>query len=145
MRHRSLTLLVCLALAGTAAQAQSADDDLDRKVAERFEAARAKFGVGGRRQRCQPAEAGEIVVCGNDTPDQRVPSTAETDPNSRAARRALDGNIPSAPQFDHGYCAKCPHFGRVPPPVYYVDIKALPEAPEGSDADKIAKGEAPAP
>jgi hypothetical protein len=151
MRHNILALLACLVLTGTAAYAQTADDELDRKVAERFEAAKDKFSAGGRRQRCQPAEAGEIVVCGNDTPDQRMPSTAQSDPNSREARRALDGNIPSAPNVAYIKCKKgadgvCRgNFGGAPPPVYYVDVSALPQAPEGSDADKIAKGEAPAP
>lgn len=30
-----------------------------------------------------------------------------------------------------------------PPPVYYIDVAALPEAPPGSDADRIARGLAP--
>jgi hypothetical protein len=92
-----------------------------------------------KRQHCAQGNADEIVVCAPDHgEDQRVPSSTEDDPASRAALR--DGR-PHAPQLDQGYCAKCPHFGKVPPPVYYFDIKALPEAPEGSDADRIAKGE----
>ena len=35
--------------------------------------------------------------------------------------------------------------GGAPPPVYYVDLDSLPAPPEGSDADKIAKGEMAAP
>lgn len=31
-------------------------------------------------------------------------------------------------------------FGSVPPPAYIVDFDALPEAPPGSDADRIARG-----
>ena len=31
-------------------------------------------------------------------------------------------------------------FGKVPPPAYIVDFDELPEAPEGSDADRIARG-----
>ena len=85
------------------------------------------------------------MVCADHGEDQRVPSTAETDPNSREARRALDGGIPRAPQFDRGYCASCQHFGSVPPPVYYVDVTKLPAAPAGSDAEAIANGEKAAP
>ncbi len=33
---------------------------------------------------------------------------------------------------------KCP-----PPPILYIDVKSLPEAPSGSDADKVARGEMP--
>jgi len=151
MLHKILALLACLVLTSGVAHAQTPDEELDRKVAERFEATKAKFGVGGHRQRCQPAEAGEIVVCANGTPDQRVPSTADSDPNSREARRALDGNIPSPPNVAYIQCKRgadgvCRgNIGGAPAPVYYIDVKALPQAPEGSDADKIAKGETPAP
>jgi len=31
-------------------------------------------------------------------------------------------------------------FGSVPPPALMIDVEALPEAPEGSDADRIARG-----
>ena len=106
--------------------------------------ARQTFGPPPpKRRRCVQGNADEITVCAPDHgADQRVPSSTESDPTSRAALR--DGR-PHAPQLDGGYCATCKHFGNVPPPVYYFDIKALPEAPEGSDADKIAKGEAAEP
>ncbi|MCK0127044.1 hypothetical protein [Erythrobacter sp. F6033] len=31
-------------------------------------------------------------------------------------------------------------FGSVPPPAIFIDVEALPQAPEGSDADRIARG-----
>jgi hypothetical protein len=34
-------------------------------------------------------------------------------------------------------------FGKAPPPAYIVDFQALPTAPAGSDADRIARGLAP--
>lgn len=34
-------------------------------------------------------------------------------------------------------------FGKVPPPVLMIDVEALPEAPAGSDADRISRGLAP--
>jgi hypothetical protein len=106
--------------------------------------AKRVYTVESRRKSCgAPNDSGDIVVCAPDHgEDQRIPPTSESDPNSREALR--DG-IPHAPQFDKGYCAKCAHFGKVPPPVYYFDIRALPEPPKGSDADQIAKGEMPAP
>lgn len=107
------------------------------------------FGVRRpKRQICAPSSPNEIVVCIDRGRDQRVASTAETDPYSREARRALDGHIPTAPQLDRGSCKGqpgCMIGGWAPPPVYYVDVTALPAAPEGSDADKIAKGEVAAP
>lgn len=111
-----------------------------------IETSKQVFGVAPpRRQTCTQSDPNEIVVCRDRGRPQQVESTAETDPNSLAGRRFRDGNIPTAPQLDHGYCPSCQHFGSVPPPAYYVDVGALPQAPEGSDADKISKGETPAP
>ena len=119
----------------------------DAKVTGMLEQAHAVYGVPDRSQRCKPGTGDEIVVCADHGGDQRVPSTADSDPSSLAARRKLNNGVPRAPalEYGHGYCAECPHFGNVPPPIYYVDLDALPVPPEGSDADKIAKGEMAAP
>jgi hypothetical protein len=147
MRSGIAAMAVLLA---SPAPALAQSDELDRKVAERIEQAHQVYGVPDPRLRCRPGSDGEIVVCADHGADLKVPSTAESDPNSREARRALDGNVPTAPDLEPHYpgmsVAKgcfvppCP-----PPPVYYIDMKAIPEPPEGSDADKIAKGEMPAP
>ena len=141
----ALTALVLIAPANLQAQAPPGPDATDRAVADRLEQAKAVYGVKDPRAACRPKVGDEIVVCADHGEDQRVPSTAEIDPNSREARRALDGGIPRAPQFDRGYCASCQHFGSVPPPVYYVDVTKLPAAPAGSDAEAIANGEQAAP
>ena len=148
MRRFGLALMALLIAPPSALFAAPAvPDATDRKVGEMLETARAAYGVKDPRANCRPKVGEEIVVCADHGEDQRVPSTAETDPNSRAARRALDGNIPTAPQMEygHGYCASCQHFGSVPPPVYYVDVTKLPAAPAGSDAEAIANGEKAAP
>lgn len=97
-----------------------------------------------RRAVCDEARRqGEIVVCGADRGEQwRVPSTADSDP---ASRQGQDTGVPRAPDVSGlPDCSRgCIGFGRVPPPVYVVDFSKLPEAPAGSDADRIAKGEAP--
>jgi len=64
MLRWTLALLAGLALASGAAHAQSADDELDRKVAERFEAAQDKFSVGRGRKRFPPGGGGEILGWG---------------------------------------------------------------------------------
>ena len=146
MRQSGLALAALLFDAGQAQAAPLPDSTAaDRKVSEMLAAAHAVYGVPDPRARCKPSAGEEIVVCADHGEDLHVPSTAESDPNSRAARRALDGGIPRAPQFDRGYCAECAHFGSVPPPVYYVDVTKLPAPPAGSDAERIANGEAPAP
>ena len=139
-----------LALAATPLCAQAADPEPDPQVAERLAAASARLSIESVQDRCRTArKADEIVVCIDRGDDLRVPSTAESDPESRAARRALDGNIPSAPDVAAIKCRKgadgvCRgNIGRAPPPIYVIDPAAIPEAPAGSDADKIAKGEMP--
>lgn len=144
-----MVLLVILP-APVAAEATSADPAaLDEAVAARLDAAKQVYGIPDPRLRCRPKPGSdEIVVCRDSGEDLVVPSTSESDPDSLAARRALNGGVPRAPQFDRGSCRGkpgCITGGWAPPPVYYVDVTRLPEAPEGSDADRIAKGEAPEP
>lgn len=148
---RRLTIIPALLLS-VPASAQDGDGAVDSKVAARLEQAKAVYGVPDPRQRCRPQPGSdEIVVCVDRGEDLVVPSTAESDPYSRAARRALDGDIPSAPDVSTIQCRRgadgvCRgNFGGAPPPVYYIDVTALPEAPPGSDADRIAKGELAAP
>ena len=142
-----LGLVMVLELPGLA-HAQSDPDALDAKVAERIDQAKSVYGVPDPRLRCRPTPGSdEIVVCVDRGEDQRV-DRGPPDPNSLEGRRALNGGVPRAPQFDRGSCKGqpgCITGGWAPPPVYYVDVTALPEAPPGSDADKIAKGEVPAP
>jgi hypothetical protein len=140
-----LALAMAMALAlPTAALAQSDPAELDAKVAERLGTAKASYGVPDPRLRCRPTPGSdEIVVCVDRGEDQRV-DRSPPDPNTAEGRRALNGGVPRAPQFDRGSCKGqpgCITGGWAPPPVYYTDVTALPEAPPGSDADKIAKGE----
>ncbi|PLK26679.1 hypothetical protein C0V78_07115 [Novosphingobium sp. TH158] len=80
---------------------------------------------------------GEILVCGKDNgEDVRVP----TDESN------TDDGLPRAPEVGPPSCKKtgnkgCIGFGGVPPPVYVVDVKAIPRPPKGSDAEKVANGE----
>jgi hypothetical protein len=143
----ALTMSSPVAAQGGAQQAAATD----RKVAEMIETAHAVYGVRDSRAACRPKPGDEIVVCADHGEDQRIPSTAQTDPNSREARRALDGNIPSPPDISYIKCKRgadgvCRgNFGGAPTPVYYVDVTKLPQAPEGSEAAAIANGSATAP
>lgn len=143
----ALSLALVLTLP-TAALAQSDPADLDSKVAARLESAKSAYGVPDPRLRCRPKPGSdEIVVCVDRGEDLRV-DRGPPDPNTLEGRRALNGGVPRAPQFDRGSCKGkpgCITGGWVPPPVYYTDVSALPEAPPGSDADRIAKGEMPEP
>lgn len=149
MRLGSICAGLGLVLAWPVA-ARSADDP-DARAQAMIDNAKEVFGERRATVSCAKEDPDEIVVCLDRPKDQRVPSTAQTDPNSRAARKALDGNIPSAPfvgsikcrQGADGVCRG--NFGGAPTPAYIVDVTALPTAPEGSDADRIAKGEMTAP
>ncbi len=142
MSRAIITILLQLAAIGYAAQA-AAQDATDRKVAEVIAATKQAYGPAAPERRCGvPAANGEILVCGPDRgEDQRIPSTAASNPTSH---EALYDGLPRAPQLDRGSCkgqAGCMGFGSVAPPILYIDLKAIPDAPEGSDADLIAKGE----
>lgn len=152
MRQLAMALLLVLpASVPPSALAQTSGppdpDAVDQAVARRMDAARQTYGIPDPRLRCRPRPGSdEIVVCRDSGEDLVVPSTSESDPDSQAARRALNGGVPRAPQFDRGSCRGkpgCITGGWAPPPVYYVDVTRLPEAPEGSDADRIARGEEP--
>lgn len=80
-----------------------------------------------------------VVICAPRNDDQfRVPR--RIDP----ARVDAYGDVPRAPDVfgipNHGIPIP---FGNVPEPVLIIDLDAIPEAPPGSDADRVARGLAP--
>ncbi len=141
LTRAALLTLGALVIPAALAAAQTTDP-ADARVTQILAAAKQAYSLPPKSHRCAAATDGEIVVCGRDSgEDQRVPSTAQSDPNSRSALRT---GVPRAPQLDRGSCkgqSGCMVGGRVPPPIYYINVKALPEAPVGSDADLVAKGE----
>lgn len=94
--------------------------------------------------------AGEIVVCR--TLDEATDGVWDRESFERDYAARTQG--PVAPNVD-GSGIKLPSEGSVftvtvtakvgdpPPPTVMIDIEALPEAPPGSDADRIARGEDP--
>lgn len=88
------------------------------------------------------AISGEIVVCRQVGDDGKNNLSENRDVAQRryAEETALKG-APRAPDMfgipDNG---KGIGFGKAPPPAFIVDFEALPDAPAGSDADRIARG-----
>jgi hypothetical protein len=88
---------------------------------------------------------GEIVVCrvrGND--GTGLTGTRAESQKRYAQETALKG-APRAPDFirdckEQGNPFGCVGFGKPPPVAITVDFDALPTAPAGSDADRIARG-----
>ncbi|MGH6785338.1 MAG: hypothetical protein ACREBO_00780 [Novosphingobium sp.] len=134
----ALGLLVAAVLHGPACAQDAGGPTAEAAIAAQQQA----YGPPDPRARCGiPDDDGDIVVCAADDKEFRVQSSRELNPTSHEA--TYDG-LPRAPQLDKPSCAgqaNCLSFGSVPPPVYYIDLEAIPEAPAGSDADLIAKGE----
>ena len=88
------------------------------------------------------AISGEIVVCRQVGDDgSNALSGSRKDAQKRYAGETAFKNAPRAPEAfgipDNG---KGIGFGGVPPPALMIDVAALPKAPAGSDADRIARG-----
>ena len=101
---------------------------------EALENARALYSVETRRRvrRCPEPRPGEILVC-------REPSDTDLGDPDDGLPRAPD--VSGLPDCSQG----CIRFGRKPPDPLIIDLKSIPEAPPGSDADRIARGEMAAP
>ena len=104
-----------------------------------LETARAIFsGTPKKAAPCAEAKGDEIVVCAEheDPATQYVPSDTDSgDP---------DDGVPRAPDVT-GLPTGGMRMGKTPRHPLIIDLKSIPEAPPGSDADKIARGEKAAP
>lgn len=98
------------------------------------------------QQRClRDSRPGEIVVCGQEEDQYRIPSTADDDPTGAGAN---DGRLTPPDVAGRGIFKGKPTMGGMcllppcpPEAAYIIDLSSIPEAPAGSDADLIAKGE----
>lgn len=133
------------------AQQDSASDESVRPAtaAERaramIEDERRMFSSRSHRANCAAEDPlnKSIVVCAPDHSDTyRVPPSSD-DPHASTGTR---GGLTPPDMYGGPPCTGvCIRGGYAPPPVYYIDVTKLPEPPPGSDAEKIAKGEARAP
>lgn len=117
---------------------------------EALEAAGDAFGPKKPKPCPKTTDPNEIVVCAapQDDSEFRVKSSGQLDPNDRSNNDGLPraGDIAgiagpgifTGPATAGGACLP----GSCPPEMpIMIDLEAIPEAPAGSDADKIAKGE----
>jgi hypothetical protein len=85
--------------------------------------------------------SGEIVVCREVTVDNSALTGDREASQRRYAQETAFKGAPRPPDLfgipDNG---KGIGFGAVPPPALFIDVEALPKAPAGSDADRIARG-----
>jgi hypothetical protein len=141
-----MALLVCLAAPALAQSGVTAEAAL--------ETAEEVYGPPPPTKKCPTTEAGdEIVVCAEEQEQSQFRYSGNDEAKERYARETMDKGAPRAPDVAGagifkgpatvgGLCVpglqRCP-----PPPAYIVDFEALPEAPPGSDADRVGKGLAP--
>lgn len=149
---RSWKVLFAVALLPAApamAQTTTAPAESDRAIAERM--MMGPLTPDRSRSRClRTVRQGEIVVCAPDEGQFRVPSTAESDPES--AQALNDGRLHAPDVAGAGIFKGKPTMGGMcmlppcpPEAAYLIDLSSIPLAPAGSDADRIAKGELRAP
>ena len=140
--------LAAAPLAPLAAQAGespsvTADDAIDKERQVYGAPAAKPKSAGDDCAAAQAASPDEIVVCARrpvDNSKYRVQSTAQLD--SRSRQNLYDG-LPRGPDVSGlpDCSSGCIRVGKTPPPIHLIDLSKIPEAPPGSDADKIAKGE----
>lgn len=142
------SLLLLFLAAPVAAQEATDADAKDREIAEMMLRSQGAYSTNRSRTECyERAASGEIVVCAQDDSRFRAQSTSDVDPLSSQALN--DGSLrpPDLEPKYPGFTAARGCF--IPPcpkgPAYLVDLEAIPEAPAGSDADLIGKGEKRAP
>ena len=155
MSRRVLAGGIALLSAMPAPQAAMAQDGATGSPPERIDLtvsqpSRAASEAECGRRRESAIVSGEIVVCGGREREGPQPYSSREDARNRYAERTRNaGTLPTpdvasagifrGPATLGGICVKgvfnCPK-----PPALIVDVGKLPQAPPGSDADRIARG-----
>ncbi len=98
-------------------------------------------------QECEDREdaatiSGDIIVCRRigESGENSFSGSREEARKRYAEETAFKGSPPPPDTFGIPNHGNPIGFGSPPPPALIIDVGALPEAPEGSDADRIARG-----
>lgn len=101
------------------------------------------------RPRCEAPKGNDIIVCARNNEQFRAQSSSDEDPTGAGTD---DGRLTPPDVSGNGIFKGKPTVGGMclippcaAPKAYMIDLASIPEAPKGSDADKIAKGEIRAP
>lgn len=140
---RALFRVVTFGALAVAAPLQAGEPDSDTESSsptQQIEDARQYFGITSAGRDCGPTDDGEIVVCGKAKISPRVDPVA---PAQRADSKAVALGGSPVPHLGGGVTMKACVLQKCPKELYFIDLASIPEAPAGSDADRVAKGEIP--
>lgn len=127
-----------LAGIGAALPLRAQEQDPDARAAEMMEQARAYYGLGQPFQSCaSAADPDEIVVCGYRRREARYAPLA---PIQKDIKMIALGAPPVGGGVGAGVSVRGCFLQKCPKPLYFIDLRAIPEPAPGTDADLIAKG-----
>ena len=107
------------------------------------EDARAAYGPPSPKKKCEDQDSDEIVVCAEEQEQSQFRIRSDERAQDDYARETMNEGNPPAPDVAGPgiFRGKATFgFGAPPPPALIIDFSELPEAPLGSDADRISKG-----
>jgi hypothetical protein len=136
-----LVPLACLSLAAPL-PAQTADEDEaepDTVETRMIDQARHYYGIARDLRGCEeegPDNA--IVICRTRPPDPRYAPPKPRQPPT--AKMVALGAPPTGRGVGVGVVVRGCFLQKCPKDLYFIDLKAIPEAPPGSDADRVGQG-----
>ncbi len=142
----SCLVFLCWMLAAAPAAGQDVDPAgltiKDGLTIDLLANARRHYGIDGTVSEldCPPAtRPDEVVVCARRRPLPRIERVPPPDRIDNMKQAAL--GAPPIPLRAPSLSIKGCFLQKCPRALYFIDFSTLPDAPEGSDADLIAKGE----
>jgi len=139
-RIAAFLLLAAMLPASLAAQDRGASPE------EMVDKAKQSYGPAPPKPRCdkESQDPDVIVVCGELEKQEQFRVRTDEQAESDYARETMNkGRPPPAPNVDGDGIFKGPATFKLAPPVapLIIDLEDIPDAPDGSDADRIGKGE----
>lgn len=122
-----------------------AAQDRDATAEEAVATAKQAYGPAAPRARCDPDSQREdvIIVCAELEEQSQFRVRSDEDAENDYAEETMNQGRPGAPNVDGPGIFQGPATFRLasPTPVLIIDLEDIPDAPEGSEADLIGKGD----
>jgi len=141
MAGRIAAILLPFALLPAALMAQESGGPSQEMV----DRARQAYGPAPPKPKCDKTsnDPDVIVVCGELEEQEQFRVRSDEQAEGDYARETMNRGKPGTPNVDGDGIFKGPATFRLSPPVVplIIDLEDIPDAPEGSDADRIGKGQ----